>query len=329
MYKSIHQPHDKLFKLSMAELSVARDFFKTHLPAKLLSKINLDNLKLENKSFVDEAYKATEADIVYSVTIGNSLAYLYLLCEHQSEIDRLIAFRLLVYSVRVMEQHGQQYPDSSLPLVYPLIIYTGEKTWNAPLNIFPLFGAEENLAREWFLNSYQLLDVHRIDDDTLLQQAGYGLVAFALKCRRVRDFAHFIDKISPWIMKLEQQNREGTFLAGVVLKYVLDGVESGQKELFLNKITPYLSEDLRGEMMTIAQQLRQEGFQKGVKRGMQQGVRKGEVAVVIRLLEHRFGQVSSSYIQKIKQADSEALLYWVEKILKANALEEIFESAEV
>ena len=72
MSRHIHQASDKLFKLSMAKLPVAIDFFKANLPKELLAKTDLKSLKLEKQSFIDAAYKATEADVVYSVTYRQS-----------------------------------------------------------------------------------------------------------------------------------------------------------------------------------------------------------------------------------------------------------------
>lgn len=83
---------------------------------------------------------------------NNSTAYLYLLIEQQSSVDYLIAFRLLVYMVRIMERHLKQHPGNQLPLVFPMVIYAGDDLWNAPLEIFPLFGELEVLAREHSLN---------------------------------------------------------------------------------------------------------------------------------------------------------------------------------
>ena len=96
MAASIHQPHDKLFKLSMSNLAVAKEFFIAHLPATILEKIDLNSLKPEKQSFIDDTYKTTEADVVYSVKIGNLTAYLYLLCEQQTTVAPQLAFRLLI-----------------------------------------------------------------------------------------------------------------------------------------------------------------------------------------------------------------------------------------
>ena len=65
------------------------DFCHTHLPTILLEKMDLNTLQWENYSFIDETFKSTEADVVYSIRIGTTLAYLYILCEQQTEIDRI------------------------------------------------------------------------------------------------------------------------------------------------------------------------------------------------------------------------------------------------
>lgn len=86
----IHQPHDKLFKMSMEEIAVAQEFFQTYLPQPLLARMDFQSLKLEKQSFIDEVYKTSEADIIYSVRIADSWSYLYILCEHQSTVDRIV-----------------------------------------------------------------------------------------------------------------------------------------------------------------------------------------------------------------------------------------------
>ena len=210
----------------MSECHVANEFFTKHLPLTILEKLNLETLKLENHSFIDEHYKSSEADVIYSVTISNSKGYLFLLCEHQSTVDRLIAFRLWVYMIRLMEMHLKQSSDQTLPFIYPLIVYTGQETWDAPLDIFPLFGDQDFLAREWLLKPFQLLNIHQLNDDEILRCQWCGLVEFALKYRQVRDFQKFLDTLLPWIQRVEQTGSSGFFFSKIVLKYIVDGTES-------------------------------------------------------------------------------------------------------
>jgi len=83
----IHQAHDKFIKLSLGEPRVALEFFTEHLPASFLKAIDLMTLQLQKQTFIDEHFKNSEADIIYSVQAANATAYLFLLCEHQSTVD--------------------------------------------------------------------------------------------------------------------------------------------------------------------------------------------------------------------------------------------------
>ncbi len=317
MSSVIHQPHDKFIRLSLGQLHVAQEFFTEHLPPTVLKKMNLATLKLENRSFIDENYKGTEADVVYSVKVDGAEAYLYVLCEHQSTVDHWIAFRLWVYMIRLMEMHIKQNPGEPLPLVYPMVVYTGQETWNAPLDIFPLFGDQHTLAREWLFSPFQLLDIHQIPDNEIRRRQWCGLVEFALKYRQVRDFKEFLKILLPWVHQIEQSGVSGFSFSKIVLKYILDGTEAKETGLFLQGVKDYLSKELRGEIMTLAQQF--------IKQGQEQGIQQGEVAFMTRLLKHRFRKIPEAYLARIEQADAETLLLWGEKILEANTLEEIFE----
>lgn len=62
----IHQPSDKFFKQSMADIRVARDFFETHLSAEILERVDLSTLQLQKNTFIDDTYKSSEADLVYT-----------------------------------------------------------------------------------------------------------------------------------------------------------------------------------------------------------------------------------------------------------------------
>jgi hypothetical protein len=97
----------------------------------------------------------------------------------------------------------------------------------------------------------------------------------------------------------------------VVLKYWLTAAETEKtpKE-FIEKIQQELP--TRGGVMTIAEQLRQEGVQ------------RGESTLLVRQLERKFRLLPDQYRQKIQQANAEKLLIWGERVLDTECLEEIF-----
>lgn len=333
MTSLIHQPHDKFFKQSMSEIIVAKEFFEAHLPENFLKKIDLTTLELEKNSFIDEAYKATEADVVYSVRMADSQAYIYLLCEHQSEVDPIIALRLHVYIVRIMEMHLKKFPNDPIPFVYPLIVYSGDKIWDAPPDIFSLFGENETLAREWFLKPYQMLDIQRMTDLELRRHLCSGLIEFSLKCRRAFDLENYLENLFSWLQELIVQNPRGEFIGRTVLYYMMDIIEEKNKELFITKIQQQLSSKYRGETMTLRESFERDGFEKGIKQGMEQGIEqgikqgiregiaKGEREMLLRLLQRKFGPISKQHQYQIEQADIEQLQQWSDTLFFANSID--------
>ena len=317
MAEKIHQVHDKFFKLLMKDVRVAKDYLQAHVPKYILEKVNLNTLKLINCSFVDHGYKKTEADIIYSVQLNEGIGYFYLLCEHQTDIDKWTAFRVLGYTVKLLQQHRDQYPeDKKLPMVYPFVLYAGKSVWSEPLDVFKLFGEEENLARAIFLSPFQLVDLHRLDDDELMRHRLSGIMEFSLKNRAMRDFRQFLNVLLPWLNEITIEYKDST-MSELVLKYVVNGIETDDNKLLLEMSDKLLDERLRSTVMTLAQRFREEG--------VQQGVQQGEHTLLVKLLRHKFQMVPEKYHQKLSAANSEKLLFWGERILDAQSLEDVFE----
>jgi predicted transposase YdaD len=67
---------------------------------------------------------------------------------------------------------------------------------------------------------------------------------------------------------------------------------------------------------------RQEGRQEGREEGLQEGIQR-MAELVIRILRRRFNSVPQFIIDKIQQADAEALLVWEEKIAAADKIEDV------
>ncbi len=133
----IHQPHDKLFKLALGEVVVAKAFFTTYLPGYILKLIDLSTLHLDNSTFIIDLFKNHNSDVVYKVKLKKDSRDLFLLCEHLSTIDPKTALRLCHYQLAIVEGYIKQYPKQSMPRTYSLIYYTGNTPWIAPLEIFP------------------------------------------------------------------------------------------------------------------------------------------------------------------------------------------------
>ena len=121
-------PHDALFKSFLTHPDTARDFMEIYLPKDLRELCDLDSLKLESASFVDEKLRALHSDILWSVNTREGDGYIYVVIEHQSREDIHMAFRLMRYSMAVMQRHIEHDKRRALPLVIPMLFYHGSRS---------------------------------------------------------------------------------------------------------------------------------------------------------------------------------------------------------
>lgn len=98
-------PHDAVFKTFLRHPETARDFLDIHLPGALRKLCDLQTLKLESTSFIEENLRAYYSDVLWSVKTTDGDGYIYVVIEHQSTPDAHMAFRLMRYAIAAMQQH--------------------------------------------------------------------------------------------------------------------------------------------------------------------------------------------------------------------------------
>lgn len=119
-------PHDAVFKKIMSYPEMARDFLDIHLPATLREICDLQTLKLESTSFIEQDLRAYYSDVVWSLKTREGLGYIYCVIEHQSTAVPHMAFRLMRYATAAMQYHLDA-GNKTLPLVIPSCFITANK----------------------------------------------------------------------------------------------------------------------------------------------------------------------------------------------------------
>ncbi len=89
-----------------------------------------------------------------------------------------------------------------------------------------------------------------------------------------------------------------------------------------------LRETVKGWTREWLEEGKKEGLKEGRKEGRQEGLkdgrREGEVWLLVRQLELKFGPLSSRDRERIDATDSDRLLEWGDRILTAQSLGEVF-----
>jgi len=141
----IHQPHDKLFKAGFSDPENAAAFFKAELPEEVVRLIAWQELRLEPGSFIDSHLRLSESDLLFSAPLAGRRGLLYVLFEHQTSRDPLLALRLLRYMVRIWEGLLKEGPElRGLPVILPVVLAQNAEVWPAE----PQFSALLDLPAE-------------------------------------------------------------------------------------------------------------------------------------------------------------------------------------
>jgi predicted transposase/invertase (TIGR01784 family) len=172
----IHQPHDKFATISLKQIAIAKDFFKVHLPAEVYQQLDLTSLQSIDKTYISPELQSLQGDIIYRCQINGKEGYIpiLLLIEHQSTAAEHMAFRLLQYTVKVMQDHLNAGYDK-LPIVLLLCLYHGmQSPYPYSNDIYDDF-ADIALARQWVFKPFQLIDLTQFTSQEL-QKHGMAAV---------------------------------------------------------------------------------------------------------------------------------------------------------
>ena len=264
--------HDKLIKDILKDkkevAGLVNQFFKPN------EKVKANNLQKCSNSFVTKKFKSQEADIVYKLKDKD----LYFLIEHQSTVDYNIPFRVLDYSMDIVEDWKKGKRINKIfkyPTVVPIVIYTGQTKWNVPKNI-KYQQIKVTIYEKYRIDfGYNFIDVNEYSVEELLaKDTMFGYCMILEKSRNTKDFVENVKciiKIENDIVRLEKLADIIVYLFGNVLEY------DEQNEL-LNLI----NEKVGGNMATLAERIKagdKKRMKQFEKRGIREGKRSGREAI--------------------------------------------------
>lgn len=302
--KHIAKAHDHFFRMMMSDKRVAREFFEAHLPKEVLTVIDLNQLELQSATYIDDVRKESIADMLFKTMIAGHEAYIYLLVDHQSRPDELMPFRVLKYLCNVIDQHLKNTDSKCIPLIFPMVVYHGKQPWKYSNDINELVDAPKELVDAYFLKPFTLIDLNKIEDETLKQSAWAGVMELTLKHIFARDMLPYIKDIIELLKHLEKA--EGKHFIETVLTYILDRGELSNKDTFIDLVKTRLAPDVGEKIMTIAEQLKAEGMQQGMQQGLIKGKEEEQIEIAERLLAEKvelsiIAKVTKLSIDKIKE----------------------------
>lgn len=323
MPTKLSSPHDKAFKASLSNKQVAKEFFDQHLPEAVKQVIDFESLTLCSDTYVDDELRLLASDIVYAVNIKNQPGYLYTLLEHQRNPDKLMPFRIIKYVLAIMDKHLKQHPkEQKLPLVIPLVFYQGKTPYPYSTDIKNLVAAPRDLIDLFLFQPFKLIESGQLSDEELRQRQLAGLVQLVFKHIDDNDILDWLPQSMQLVIQADKQGATNLLLT--LIRYTLEAADTQQPQNVVKLLVDNLSQEVKENVMTVAERLQLIGFSQGEQQGFIKGKTEGEALMLKRLLQLKFGPISANYQTKIQQADAETLLVWSERVFTATTMREIF-----
>lgn len=287
----LNNPHDRFFKESFSRPDVARDFLLHYLPKDVIAELDLSHLEIRKDSYIDEDLQQHFTDLLYEVGVKNGLgAHVYLLFEHKSGAEWLVAFQLLRYMVHIWEQDIRDGRKVLTPIL-PLVVYHGREKWQAGLNFGSLFSGPESLRSYWPEFFYRLYDLSRYQDDEIKGAVRAQVTLLILKHSFDRNLIALLPDYLKRLNDLDDAKASLDYL-GTIIRYVMSitpKLEPGSIAGVVNQAFPQTG----GEMMsTLLDQLLEEGEERGIVKASRDNL--------ITILETRFGPIPQPLLEIIQ-----------------------------
>jgi hypothetical protein len=224
-------------------------------------------------------------------------------------------FRLLCYMTNLWREFLEQNPEAKrLPVILPAVLYHGRRKWNAPHSLAEILETQEGLERYIPDFAYDLYDLRDYEDERLLlgDAMALGVVLYLMKHIFDEDYGERFIEAAKYLGKIDDQKVQLEFLEWM-LRYTYQARDD--REDYIDRGLDALeNENGRRMAMTIAEQLRQEGFQKGID--------IGQSRILLKQLKKRFGNPSPALERKLNESGTDVLDRFGESIFDFESLED-------
>jgi predicted transposase YdaD len=316
--------HDALFKQVFSQIEHAASALKLILPPALAARIDFQTLALCPGSFVDEALKERSSDVLYSASLDGHVALLYVLWEHQSTVEDLMAFRLLRYLVRIWQRWLEGQPNAKrMPVIVPVVLHHSETGWTAVTAFENLLDVSDEaraaLGEHIVRFRFVLEDISHETDEALRARPMTPLGRLTLWClRHAREPEGLVERLREWLALVREIHRapNGPAALLVIWRYILTIYESKRApEEIVVQLLEAVGEEERKEIMTAADML--------IERGRNEGRKQERREMLLKQLRIRFGALPDVAVTRVNTADMAQLDVWLERVLTAATLVDV------
>ena len=316
----VNKPHDKLFKEVMGDMETVKSFIQHYLPPKIVRLIDPESITIETDSYIEKDLSEYFFDLLFRVKMQQEEAYVYLLFEHKSKVDKHVSLQLLGYMTSIWKKTVPQ----PLSVILPVVFYQGREKWEAPQWFSNRFSNSDRMdgdLKDYIPDyKYELFEISSLRDEEVKGAKRLRIYLDVLRLRALREKAAIREAMFRVAVTISELSRteanERFFQVCTIYLFETMGKENFEQ---LSELMETVSEERSEKMQTIADMLRQEGMEKGMEKGLEMGIikgreeglekgmEKGREELLWKLISKKFPKISQKYFEKLKTLTIEKL----------------------
>ena len=307
-----NNPHDLLTKTVLSDLEIATFYLKTHIPKHLKGKLDWSKLRIEDVPMIDEKLDVVQPDILYRVPLidrSEEFVFFYLLHEHQSTVDKNMPFRLLRYMTDAWTDFQKQYGHHrKLPVIIPIVFYTGTKEWNRPKFLNEVF--ESFFGSRQFIPDFNVvyIDLKNLDVELYRGMMVLFFMGLIMKLVHKDDFLEQLLEYSQEMSVLFEKHDVyfHQFMVYIISYRKGEGMRD-VKKIVDTTVQPYQldPESILAGVFREREEMIKQGKEEGIEKGIEQGKLAKQKEVILSM---HAKQLSVDFIAEIVNLPQEEVL---------------------
>ncbi len=316
--------YDRSYKKLFSHPAMMQSLLEDWVGGAWLAEVDFSTLTLCGTEHISDDFRSRYNDMIWKVQFRGQDLYLFLMLEFQNRPDNWMAMRTAVYTGMLYQDliaGGVMKPGDALPPVLPIVLYNGERPWQAPVSTEDLIAPVSDELDDYILrHKYFLIEERKLSNAA--KEKAESLTARIFQLEEFADIEE-IKEVTEHLFRLLAALHDDSLTATMLhwIHYaVVSRFDAEEQEIIIDSTNPK-------EMQAMLEKSIERAREKLRDEGKIMGIQQGKIDFFESLIRQKFGiGCMSIFQQRVKNASSEELDRWGLRILTAQNIEEVFDS---